>query len=137
MPDDLLTQRKSLDEICSVPDKIISVYSLEKHVWANSNSDQARRDRQPELKTIEEFKIDPVRPFLTDVLRRVAAPYDRQKKENPIGQGYWIQAEFGSGKSHLLCFLAALALGSKDAWKMVQEKENKAGKGKRESLFQF
>ena len=137
MPEDLLTQRKSLDEICSVPDKIISVYSLEKHVWANSNSDQARRDRQPETKTIDEFKIDPVRPFLTDILRRIAAPYDRQRKDQPIGQGYWIQAEFGSGKSHLLCFLASVALGTKDAWEMVQTKENKAGKGKRESLFQF
>ncbi|SPE50997.1 conserved hypothetical protein [Verrucomicrobia bacterium] len=137
MPEDLLTQRKSLDEICAVPDKIISVYSLEKHVWANSNSDQARRARQPELKTIDEFKIDPVRPFLTDILRRIAAPYDRQRKEQPIGQGYWIQAEFGSGKSHLLCFLASLALGTKDAWQKVQEKESKAGKGKRESLFQF
>ena len=58
MPDDLLTQRKPLDEICTVPDKIISVYSLEKHVWASSNSDQARRDRQPELKTIDEFQLD-------------------------------------------------------------------------------
>ena len=137
MPEDLLTQRKSLDEICAVPDKIISVYSLEKHVWANSNSERARHDRQPELKTLDEFKIDPVRPFLTDILRRIAAPYDRQRKEQPIGQGYWIQAEFGSGKSHLLCFLASLALGTKDAWQMVQTKENKAGKGKRESLFQF
>ena len=137
MPDDLLTQRKPLDEICSVPDKIISVYSLEKHVWANSNSDQARRDRQPELQTIDEFQLDPVRPFLTDILRRIAAPYDRQRKDNPIGQGYWIQAEFGSGKSHLLCFLAALSLGDKKAWQMIQEKETKAGRGKRESLFQF
>ncbi len=137
MPEDLLTQRKPLDEICTVPDKIISVYSLEKHVWANSNSDQARRDRKPELKTIEEFKLDPVRPFLTDILRRIAAPYDRQRKDNPIGQGYWIQAEFGSGKSHLLCFLAALSLGDKTAWQMIQEKETKADRGKRESLFQF
>src|SRR5690242_19233367 len=137
MPDDLLTKRISLDEICTVPDKIISVYSLEKHVWANSNSDQARHERQPELKTIDEFQLDPVRPFLTDILRRIAAPYDRQRKDNPIGQGYWIQAEFGSGKSHLLCFLAALSLGDKSAWQMIQEKETKAGRGKRESLFQF
>jgi hypothetical protein len=137
MPEDLLTQRKPLDEICSVPAKIISVYSLEKHVWANSNSDEARRNRQPELKTIDEFQLDPVRPFLTDILRRIAAPYDRQRKDNPIGQGYWIQAEFGSGKSHLLCFLAAVCLGDKTAWQMIQEKENKAGRGKRESLFQF
>jgi len=137
MPEDLLTQRKPLDEICNVPDHIISVYSLEKHVWANSNSDDARRDRRPELKTIEEFQLDPVRPFLTDILRRITAPYDSRRKDNPIGQGYWIQAEFGSGKSHLLCFLAALCLGDKGAWQMIQQKEVKAGRGKRESLFQF
>ena len=74
MADDLFTTRKSLAEICAVPDKIISVYSLEKHVWAGSNSEASRTAREPELKTIEEFQIDPVRPFLTDVLRNMAAP---------------------------------------------------------------
>lgn len=137
MAEDLLTKRKSLDEICTIPDHIISVYSLEKHVWADSNAEAARRNRQPELQTIEEFQLDPVRPFLTDILRRLAAPYDPQRKDNSIGQGYWIQAEFGSGKSHLLCFLGALALGKKEAWQIIQEKEVKAGRGKRESLFQF
>lgn len=137
MPDDLLTQRESLDKICKVPDKIISVYSLEKHVWADSNSLKARQARQPELKTVSEFEFDPVRPFVTDVLRRIAAPYDPNRKENPIGQGYWIQAEFGSGKSHLLCTLGALALGKKEAWDIVQAKEQKAKRGKRESLYQF
>ena len=135
--EDLFTTRKSLDEICAVPDKIISVYSLEKHVWADSNSEAARKARKPELRSIEEFQINPVRPFLTDVLRNMAAPYKPKRKENPIGQGYWIQAEFGSGKSHLLCFLSALALGRKEAWKIVQEKEKKNGRGKRESLFRF
>lgn len=133
----LFAARKSLDEICKVPDKIISVYSLEKHVWADSNSDTARKKRSPALQTIEEFQIDPVRPFLTDILRNMAAPYKPERKENPIGQGYWIQAEFGSGKSHLLCLLAALALGRKDAWEIIQKKEESAGRGKRESLFRF
>jgi len=62
----LFTARKSLDEICEVPEKIISVYSLEKHVWADSNSEAARKTRKPELRTIEEFQLDPVRPFLMD-----------------------------------------------------------------------
>ena len=62
--DTLFTLRKSLDAICKVPDKIISVYSLEKHVWADNNSAEARKGRRPELQTIEEFRIDPVRPFL-------------------------------------------------------------------------
>lgn len=135
--DDLFTARKSLGEICTVPDKIISVYSLEKHVWADGNSEEARRDRKPELQTIEEFKIDPVRPFLTDILRNMAAPYKPERKDNPIGQGYWVQAEFGSGKSHLLCMLSALALGDEAAWEIVQKKESESGRGKRESLYRF
>ena len=135
--DDLFTTRKNLAEICTVPDKIISVYSLEKHVWADSNSEASRKARKPELQTIEEFQIGPVRPFLTDILRNMAAPWKRERRDNPVGQGYWIQAEFGSGKSHLLCCLAALALGRKEAWEIVKRKEEAAGRGKRESLYRF
>lgn len=135
--EDIFTVRKGLNEICTTPDRIISVYSLEQHVWANSNDDTARRVRKPEFQTIEEFQINPVRSFLNDILRHMAAPYKPERRDNPIGQGYWIQAEFGSGKSHLLCFLSALALGNREAWEMVREKEQKAGRGKRESLYQF
>jgi hypothetical protein len=78
-----------------------------------------------------------VRPFLTDILRNIAAPWKQERRDNPIGQGYWIQAEFGSGKSHLLCCLSALALGRKDAWDIVKKKEDEAGRGKRESLYHF
>jgi len=97
--DELFTNIKDLAEICTVPDKIISVYSLEKYIWADSNSEAGRKARKPELQTIEEFQIDPVRPFLTDILRNMAAPWKREREENSVGQGYWIQAEFGSGKS--------------------------------------
>ncbi|MBN2531851.1 MAG: hypothetical protein JXB88_03110 [Spirochaetales bacterium] len=135
--DNVFTQRQSVDKICSVPEKIISVYSLEKHVWADSNSIESRNKRLPELKSIEEFQFDPVRPFLTDVLKNMAAPYKPEKRDYPIGQGYWIQAEFGSGKSHLLCVLSALALGKENAWRIIDEKEKKIGKGKRESLYRF
>lgn len=135
--DDLFMQRKSLDEICTVPDKIISVYSLERHVWADGNSDEARKARKPELQTVEEFQIDPVRPFLNDILRNMAAPYSPSRRDNPIGQGYWIQAEFGSGKSHLLCLLSALTLGGKAAWETIRKKEEKAERGKRESVYRF
>ena len=137
MPDTILTSRFPLSEICEVPDKIISVYSLEKHVWADSNAGAARKAKTPELMTVEEFQLDPVRPFLTDILRNIAAPWKRERKDNPIGQGYWIQAEFGSGKSHLLCCLSALALGRKEAWDIVKKKEEASGRGKRESLFRF
>lgn len=134
---DLFSVRKSLDEICTIPDKIISVYSLEQHIWADSNSPAARKQRKPELRTVEEFQLDPVRPFLNDIFRNMAAPYKPERRDNPIGQGYWIQAEFGSGKSHLLCLLAALSLGDADAWEVIKEKEQKAGRGKRESLYRF
>jgi len=57
-----------------------------------------------------------VRPFLNDIFRQMAAPYVPERRDNPIGQGYWIQAEFGSGKSHLLSFVGALALGGEAEW---------------------
>jgi hypothetical protein len=137
LPDDMLTYRKPLSEICQVPDKIISVYSLEKHVWAEGNKQTARASRQPELQTVEEFQIQPVRSFLNDVLRGMAAPYRPERRDEPIGQGYWIQAEFGSGKSHLLCFLAALALGDPEVWATISSKEKQASRGRRESLYRF
>ena len=133
----LLDYRKPLNDICSIPDKIISVYSLEQHVWADSNSPEARQIREPEVRTIDEFQIDPVRPFLNDIFRNMAAPYRPERRDQSIGQGYWVQAEFGSGKSHLLCFLSALALGTKEGWERVRDKEQKAGRGRRESLYRF
>ena len=74
---------------------------------------------------------------MNDVLRQLAAPYDPSSKANPIGQGWWIQAEFGSGKSHLLSFIGALALGDKKVWEIVNDLETKNKKGKRESVYQF
>lgn len=129
--------RPSLDQITDVPDSIISVYVVEQHIWANGSTPQARAARQVERRTIEEFLIDPVRSFLNDIFRQMAAPYVPERKDNPVGQGYWIQAEFGSGKSHLLSFVGALALAGENEWKLVQEKEKKAGLGRRESLYSF
>ena len=126
----LLAFRESLDKICKIPDDIISVYSLEQHVWADGHCDQAIKERRPNLETIREFQIGPVLHFLNDIFRQMAAPYSPERRENPVGQGYWIQAEFGSGKSHLLCFLAAMALGSEQAWEIVRDKERQAGRGK-------
>lgn len=134
---DMFSKRETLNNICTVPDKIISVYSLEQHIWSGSNSKESRAKRESELQTIEEFQIDPVRPFLNDLFRKISAPYNPSKKDDPIGQGYWIQAEFGSGKSHLLCFLSSLAIGNENAWNIIEDKEKKIGKGKRETLYQF
>ena len=126
-----LYRRKPLNEITAVPDSIISVYVVENHIWAEGGTKAAWAARQAERRTIEEFLVNPVRPFLRDILRQIAAPYTPGRKDTPIGQGYWIQAEFGSGKSHLLSFLGALALGGEAEWKIVQEKEAQAGVDRR------
>ena len=52
--DELFAIRKSLDEICRVPDKIISVYTLEQHIWADTNetaNEAARAQRIPAQQT--------------------------------------------------------------------------------------
>lgn len=130
-------QRKPLGQITQVPDSIISVYVVENHIWAEGGSAEARKGRRAETRTVEEFLIDPVRSFLNDIFRQMAAPYLPERKDSPIGQGYWIQAEFGSGKSHLLSFVGALALGGEAEWNLIQGKERKAGLGRRESLYNF
>jgi hypothetical protein len=129
--------RPTLDQCTSVPDSIISVYVVEQHIWADGGVSAARGKRQVEPRTVDEFLIDPVRSFLNDIFRQMAAPYTPERKDNPIGQGYWIQAEFGSGKSHLLSFVGALALAGDDEWAIIQDKEKKSGMGRRESLYYF
>ncbi len=89
-----LYQRKTLDLITRVPKDIISVYVVEQHIWSNKGSElerqEARQKRVAESQTIEEFLINPVRPFLTEIFRLLAAPYDPNRRDFPIGQGYWI-----------------------------------------------
>jgi hypothetical protein len=135
-----LLKRLTLDQLCEVPDTIIDVYVVERHIWQGGTVDgeaESKRRRRAEPRTVKDFLIDPVRPLLNDVLRQLAAPYDPSSKSNPIGQGWWIQAEFGSGKSHLLSFIGAAALGDKAVWETISELETKNKKGKRESLYQF
>jgi hypothetical protein len=135
-----LFKRLTLDQLCDVPDDIIDVYVVERHIWQGGPNDveaESKRKRRAEPRTVKDFLIEPVRSLLNDVLRQLAAPYDPSTKANPIGQGWWIQAEFGSGKSHLLSFIGALALGDKKVWDTVNELETKNKKGKRESIYQF
>lgn len=132
-----LYRRKSLDQITTLPDSIISVYVVENHIWAEGGSPAARAARRSEPRTVREFLINPVRSFLTDLFRLLAAPYVPSRKDNPIGQGYWIQAEFGSGKSHLLSLVGALAMGEEATWQIIRNKEQEAGLGRRESLYNF
>ena len=135
-----LFKRQTLDQLCDVPEDIIDVYVVERHIWQGASVEseaESKRKRRAEPRTVREFLIDPVRALLNDVFRQLGAPYDPSSKINPIGQGWWIQAEFGSGKSHLLSFLGALALGDKKVWEIVQEQEIKNNKGKRESIYNF
>jgi hypothetical protein len=111
-----LFKRQTLDQLCDVPDEIIDVYVVERHIWQGGSvaeETESKRLRRAEPRTVRDFLIDPVRSLLNDVLRQLAMPYSPTDKTNPIGQGWWIQAEFGSGKSHLLSVVGALALGDK------------------------
>ena len=135
-----LFKRQSLDQLCDVPDEIIDVYVVERHIWQGGSVDveaESKRKRRAEPRTVRDFLIDPVRSLLNDVLRQLAMPYNPSDKTNPIGQGWWIQAEFGSGKSHLLSVVGALALGDKNVWDIVLDLETKNKKGKRESIYNF
>ncbi len=135
-----LFKRQTLDQLCDVPDEIIDVYVVERHIWQGGSVDdeaESKRLRHAEPRTVRDFLIDPVRSLLNDVLRQLATPYNPTDKTNPIGQGWWVQAEFGSGKSHLLSFLGALALGDKKVWDIVLDLETRNKKGKRESIYNF
>ncbi|MBX7133791.1 MAG: hypothetical protein K1X67_14045, partial [Fimbriimonadaceae bacterium] len=135
-----LFKRQTLDQLCDVPDDIIDVYVVERHIWQGGTVDveaESKKKRRAEPRTVRDFLIDPVRSLLNDVLRQLSTPYDPSKKANPVGQGWWIQAEFGSGKSHLLSFIGALALGDKQVWDTINNLETKNKKGKRESIYQF
>ena len=120
------SNRKPLSDILEIPKKVQSVYSLTQHVWAGESDDErrdARKKGKVRLGTLEEFLIDPVRSYLNSILGKIA---DNE------GQGFWLQAEFGVGKSHLLASTAILALGGPDAWNRAKEREDeekKAGPG--------
>ena len=105
-----LFKRQTLDQLCDVPEDIIDVYVVERHTWQGGTVEgeaESKRKRRAEPRTVRDFLIDPVRSLLNDVLRQLASPYDPSSKSNPIGQAWWVQAEFGSGKSHLLSFIGA------------------------------
>lgn len=120
--------RKPLKDILKVPKKVQSVYSLTQHVWAGESDaerTESKRRNRVRLETLDEFFIDPVRAYLNRIFEKVA---------DGEGQGFWVQAEFGVGKSHLIAATAVLAVGGSAAWDRVkerEEKEKKAGPGAR------
>lgn len=120
--------RKPIKDLLIVPDKVQSVYSLTQHVWHGESDDERRKSKKANkvrLETLEEFFLDPVRSYLSRIFQQVAANE---------GQGFWVQAEFGVGKSHLLAATTVMALGGNDAWDSVKQREDaekKAGPGAR------
>lgn len=120
--------RPPLSKILKIPPKVQSVYSLTQHVW-DGESDDARRESKKKnkvrLETLDELYIDPVRSYLNRIFETVA---------DGKGQGFWVQAEFGVGKSHLMAATAVLAVGGPAAWdraKQREDEEKKAGPGAR------
>jgi len=57
---------------------------------------------------------------------------DPSSKVSSVGQDWWTQAEFGSGKSQPLSSIGALGLGDRKGWEMVQDLESKNKRSKRE-----
>lgn len=108
---------KSFEEVISVTSDITTTYDLEKHVWEESigNGEKSLRN-----KTLSEFLLRPSLSFLSDILQNMHS-------NSPSAQAYWVQAEYGAGKSHLLAVLVQLALAGPRQWRMVREKEDQEG----------
>ena len=115
--------RKALREILRVPDRVQSVYSLTQHVWAGESDaerTESKKRNRVRLETLDEFYIDPVRAYLNRIFEKIA---------EGEGQGFWVQAEFGVGKSHLLAVTSVLSFGGPDAWDRVKQREDQEKKG--------
>ena len=56
-----LYRRKSLDQVTAIPDAIISVYVVERHIWADDGAEaartQARATRQANRQTVEDLSL--------------------------------------------------------------------------------
>jgi hypothetical protein len=118
MSDDLFTARKPLAQILDIPDKVTSVYSMVQHIWAGDNEEAREKNRKANvarIATVDEFFLDPVRSYLERFLGDVA---------DGEGQGYWMLAHFGVGKSHLMAVEAILAIGGEKVWDLVKKKED-------------
>jgi hypothetical protein len=81
-----LFKRQTLDQLCAVPDDIIDVYVVERHIWQGGTVESeadSKRKRRAEPRTVKDFLIDPVRSLLNDVLRQLAAPTIRAARRTP------------------------------------------------------
>ena len=124
---------RPLRELVALPERMEATISLDEHIWLG-----ASRGGPLYLPTLESFVVSAeLRGYLREIFRKLSAPYDPHDGDNAIGQGWWIQAEFGAGKSHLLAFVTVMALADEAAWELLARKEAEAGLGRRESLAQF
>jgi hypothetical protein len=99
--------RKPLGSILEIPKKVQSVYSLTQHVWEGESEEQridSKKHNRPRLDTLGEFLAE------------------------GTGQGFWLQAEFGVGKSHLLAVTSILAVGGATAWDQLKKREDEEGR---------
>ena len=118
MAEDLFTLRKPLGQILDVPEKVTSVYSMVQHIWEGDDGEsheKSRKNNVARVATVDEYFLDPVRSYLERFLADVA---------DGEGQGYWMLAHFGVGKSHLMAVEAILAVGGENAWEIVRRKED-------------
>ena len=119
---DAYANRLRLKDLLKVPERVQSVYSLTQHIWEGESDDERRNSKKcnkVRLETLDEFFLDPVRGYLSRIFERIAANE---------GQGFWVQAEFGVGKSHLLAASAVMAVGGPAAWDKVKQREDAEGK---------
>lgn len=116
------TNRKPLKDLLKVPAKVQSVYSLTQHLWEGESDGERQNSKKANkvrLETLDEFFLDPVRSYLSRIFQSIAVNE---------GQGFWVQAEFGVGKSHLMAATAVMALGGAAAWDRVKQREDAEGK---------
>lgn len=119
---DAYANRKPLRDLLKVPERVQSVYSLTQHIWQGESDDERQKSKKTNkvrLETLGEFFLDPVRGYLSRIFQSITTNE---------GQGFWVQAEFGVGKSHLLAATAVMAVGGAAAWDKVKEREDAEGK---------
>src|SRR5438105_1076916 len=81
------------------------------------------------VQTVDDYVFtDAIRDHFHRILRAV---------QDERGQGFWVQGEYGGGKTHFLATLAALLEGDDQTWDAVHDDEirNFAGSIRRTRLF--
>lgn len=128
--------RRPLRELIEQPPRPKDTITLETATWHRSAVPGAPAPSGEALfsgdavvtGTVEDFVPTPeIRTFVAEVFNKVLSGE---------GQGWWLQAEYGSGKSHLLAFLTIMCCTiDNEPWDVLARTEKeREGKGKRESL---